>query len=648
MGAVFGLINIDGRPAGDADMVAMVNALKHRGTDGTAYWAGGKAGLGHARLCNTPESLSEKLPLVKAEGRLVITADARLDNRHDLCAELLSSGRPQQEVGDGELILLAYERWGRRCVEHLGGDFAFAIWDSEQNHLFGARDHFGVKPFCYFKSSELFAFSTEIKGLLALRNVPRRLNEEKLGDFLSELDEDKESTFYRDILRLPPACSISVDRNGVQVSPYWELDPVREVRLKSDQEYAEAFRDLFTKAVRCRLRSAFPVASMLSGGLDSSSVTCVARDLLNQTKGGRLVTFSAVFHTAWQSDESHYVRSVVAQNSIQPNYVVADELSPMYDFDRLLEHQDQPIPSGNLYINWGIYERAQQLGIRTILDGFDGDTTVSHGTGYLMELARAGKWLTLTREARGYAKHFDNCPPWALVWRNLEKYGLSPGQRKLVRPAQRGFRAVRYRAGRLFSKAEEVRPPSTFIRNEFVQRAGLEERRKRLRRGAVKGIPGTERAIHHRKLTWSLMATVLESLDIASGVFGIENRFPFWDKSLVEFCLALPASQKLSGGWNRMVMRRALEGVLPTEVQWRGGKSDMSHAFNHSLLAYDRDRLSAVMSKDITLLGEYINVEELKEVFDRSDGSYASGDVLRAAFKFASLALWLRHTGITV
>src|SRR3989441_8528576 len=258
----------------------------------------------------------------------VLTADARIDNR----AELLAALGRGVEATDAELILGAYQRWGERAPEHLLGDFAFAIWDGRREVLFCARDHFGVKPFYYHHApGRLFAFGSEIKALLALAEVPRRLNETRVADYLVPLLEDKEITFYEEIVRLPPAHRMTVSRDGMRIEQSWALDPTREIRLKSDAEYAAAFREIFTEAVRCRLRSAFPVGSMLSGGLDSSSIVCVARKLLAEDGGGKLHTFSAIFPDVPECDEREYIEAVLGGHGVKPHYVRGDRLSPLAD-----------------------------------------------------------------------------------------------------------------------------------------------------------------------------------------------------------------------------------------------------------------------------------------------------------------------------
>ncbi|MEM6753927.1 MAG: lasso peptide isopeptide bond-forming cyclase, partial [Cyanobacteria bacterium P01_C01_bin.38] len=276
MSGIVGIRYLDKRPVDSESISKMIDVLAHRGPDGADIWVDGCVGLGHLMLQTTPESLIEKLPYCNQSGDLAITADARIDNRDELIAALQINNRPADKIVDSELILAAYEKWGEDCPNHLLGDFAFAIWDKRKQILFCARDHMGVKPFYYYYYDNTFVFGSEIKALLCLEEVPRRLNEVRIADYLNLMLEDKVITSYRGILRLPPAHIMVVSLQGINSKCYWWLDRNREIKLDSDAAYAEEFRKIFTEAVRCRLRSAFPIVSQLSGGLDSSSVTCVA------------------------------------------------------------------------------------------------------------------------------------------------------------------------------------------------------------------------------------------------------------------------------------------------------------------------------------------------------------------------------------
>ena len=237
-------------------------------------------GLCHLRLCITPESLHEHLPMPDAAQNLVLTADARIDNRDELINELAIAETGHRVVTDSELILAAYARWGEGCPERLVGDFAFAIWDGRNQTLFCARDHFGVKPFYYHRSGRFFAFASEIRALLRLKAISGRVNETKVADFLGRTELDPTTTFYQDLLQLPAAHSMVIGHERSAIRCYWALDGSRELRLKSDDEYHEAFRAHFTRAVRDHVRSAYPIGSLLSGGLDSSSIVAVAKKVV--------------------------------------------------------------------------------------------------------------------------------------------------------------------------------------------------------------------------------------------------------------------------------------------------------------------------------------------------------------------------------
>jgi len=194
MSGIAGLLRTDGGPVGRHEAERMITALAHRGPDGVGTWNAGPAALAHAALWTTPQARRARQPLVDDAG-YVITADARLDNRRDLLAELGPTDRAPGAVSDAELILRAYVRWGEDCAPKLIGDFAFAIWDISRRRLFCARDHIGVKPFYYHATPTLFLFASEIKALLTSPAVPYRLDPQRVADHLAGFFDDRVSTF---------------------------------------------------------------------------------------------------------------------------------------------------------------------------------------------------------------------------------------------------------------------------------------------------------------------------------------------------------------------------------------------------------------------------------------------------------------------
>jgi asparagine synthase (glutamine-hydrolysing) len=620
MSGIAGVYLLDGKAVERKDLERMKDSIAHRGPDGSGLWLEASVGLAHQMLWTTPESLHEKLPL--EEDWLVITSDARVDNREELLPELgLSS-----EVPDSLVILRAYRRWGKGCVDHLLGDFAFVIWDKASDELFCARDHMGVKPFYYYyEPGKIFAFGTEIKALLAMPGVPREINEVRIADYLVPMMEDKEITFYLGILRLPPAHIMEINSDGLRKEVYWALDADREIRFDSDEEYAHAFREIFTEAVRCRLRCAFPVGSMLSGGLDSSSIVCVARELLPEDK--RLKTFSAIFDIVKECDERPYINAVLAQGGLDPYFVHADEIGPLTNIDEMLWHEDQPFLAPNLFMHWALYSVANQQKVRVILDGVDGDTTVSHGRAYLTELARRGRLISLAREVKGYSRNFGTSP-----WTVLMRRAILPNFPETMRERMHAFR----RRGVASIASYQI------FNQDFAARIDLKSRQVKLQRGRYR-LMQTSRGDHWYRLTRGLLPFYLEVADMAAAAFSIEPRNPFFDKRLLEFCLAMPPDQKIRQGWTRWIMRRALENILPKEIVYRGGKSNLGPNFRHGLVTLNRSVLVSFMN-DMKIIEHHVDICALRESYKRYVlyEKKRSDDEI-AIWRSITLAIWMTY-----
>jgi asparagine synthase (glutamine-hydrolysing) len=608
--------------------------LAHRGPDGTNLWNNGSAAMGHRMLWTTPESIHEYLPFTNFTEELVITADARIDNQDELMRALDIRGKVQENISDSQLILFAYEKWGEHCPEHLVGDFAFAIYDKRTRSFFCARDPFGIKPFYYFYlSHSVFAFASEIKPLFCLPEARRRVNDVQIGLYLASSYEDKEITFYQDVLRLAPGHCMVVSPRKKRMQQYWALDPLNELRLASDQEYAMAFRGLFTEAVHCRMRSAFPVGSALSGGLDSSAITCVAHNLSARHNGGSWHTFSSVFDGRPECDEKPYINEVLSTGAYSPHFVRGDLLSPLVYMEQSPWRQDEPFTIPNLFLFWNILNTAQQQGIRVFLDGQDGDTTVSHGEGYFVELANGGRWIRFLFEAARFVKRFDDdYTSWDLILR----YGLKPFPERILKHFNgSGSGESQYQ--------DMVRKRS--IKQSFADRISLKERIQ-LFHWERSTLPKTQRACHYLGLNSGLIPYINEIINKTAEAFNINVALPFFDRRLAEFCLSLPPDQKRCGGWNRMVMRRAMENILPEKVRWRGSKADLSANFSNSLLNFERTLLEKTLQERSEIIEDYVDIPALRKAH-ASLGFKKSSDEIMKFWNVLNLALWLEQAGLS-
>lgn len=669
MSGIFGLFQRDGRSVDRYVLQPALDAQAHRGPDDAGEWSGEHVFFAHQMLHTTPESLEETQPVTRADDQFVLIADARIDNRADLIRALRMERRSGTVITDSEIILAAYQKWGADCPDYLVGDFAFAIWDERRQRLFCARDPMGVKPFYYVCDQQRLAFASEINSIRALPDVPEQIGEEMVAHFLAgSFSEEKEITFYENIFRLPAAHAMVVTSEEVRMWQHWQVDTDREAHFDSDEEYVEAFREKFTEAVRCRLRSAFPVGTFLSGGLDSSSVACTARDLL----GGEetLHTFSAIFPDLSEEDlklidERKYIEAVVAQGGFEPHYVRADRLSPLTDVDELIARWGQPYFATNFYLHWSIYQRAQENGVRVLLDGLDGDSVVLHGRSYLEALAEAGRWGEFERQAKALGQR-ENIPQ---LWRYAEYYGF-PYLAELARkgrwgqflrqarevqtrfdlPARRLYvdQGVKHAfSGRLHqlwksmrgSSNAEAEPTPSLLERDFARRMGMESGRSKNGANLPRKAPG--KTEHWESLTNGIWQSVFEMDDPPASACAIEQRSPFFDRRLVEYCIALPLSQKLSDGWTRMVLRRAMEGILPPEVQWRTSKSDVSPGFKSGLVRKEHALQRAAESQE---LGPYVNREVLKEARERFlDRPRKAGEEPMQLLAAVMLHRWLCH-----
>lgn len=645
MSGIVAVFYLDGRPLSTPLIGRTLDTLEHRGSDGRGVWVDGSVGLGHRMRFTTPESLTEKLPLRSRDSDLVITCDARIDNREDFLRHLSVGEKSPAQVSDSEIILNAYEKWGEDCPRHLVGDFVFAIWDIRQKKLFCARDTLGLKHFYYYyQPGVIFALASEIKALLTLDEVPKELNEPHLADYLILKSEDKVSTFYKHIKRLPLNHSLTVTPERLQTRQCWSPS-FKELRLKKDTDYQEAFLEKFTQAVNCRLRSAFPIGAMLSGGLDSSAVTCVANKSLREQGVGPLHTYSAVFPTLIEHDpridESSYMRSVIKKTGATPHFVNVDDASPLQNMDKIVWHTDHPVGYLNVYMDSQIFKSCQADGIRTLLTGHDGDTTVTYGYQEFEQLAKRLRLVRMLREARAMN---TNIPSRA---HTLKRLAWHQG----VKPAIPTAVVAAWRTARFWKKS--VVNTSTIshplhlssVNPAFRTKEYLVQRMETLwEENYPRNLSPAEH--HWNSLTTGLFSNMHEQVEKLSAAFGVEPRHPFFDRRLIEFCVALPPGQRIYKGWTRSIFRFAMEGILPPEVQWRTDKANLGAHIKLNLLKYGREDIETAVNRDSWKIAKYLDIEQLRAAY-KEFSSDANQKDSEALLLLTSMYLinWLDHSG---
>jgi asparagine synthase (glutamine-hydrolysing) len=535
--AIFGLLGEPGSAIDAAELVAMQGALQHWAPDAVGTWSEGPIGLGCLSLHSTEESVGETQPLKHFESGIRLVADVRLDNREELLETLGVAASEGRRTSDAALVLLAYLKWGEDCVLHLIGDFAFAVWDRRTNSLLCARDQVGIRPLYFHRATHGFAFASEMRGLRALAGVGRKVNDDWIAGFIAKVQPDGASTFYADIERLPPGHRAIVSSGSVRIERFWDLDIHRELRLPSDAEYEEAFREKVLRAIRARIRCHGQVASEFSGGLDSSSVTCLATAL----SPGSLRSFTFVLPPGREAGSITDTRSLVTDISralgITPTFLWGEGYGLLPELGHL---HDEPLKLSFPIVAEELFGAASEGGAAVLLSGMGGDDLItSQVSGYHEELLTTlqGRelWRSLLTETGTVRKSLTS---FARVIR-----------RALFDPNRRPAAALDLdRIGMARDFARDHRIDSRF----FL-------RQNDLRRGSV-------RSRQRGRILEAGLQPHFEACSLVARHFKLDRRYPLLDVRLLEFGLALPLSQKVRAGLKRRIFRRSLAGLVPATL----------------------------------------------------------------------------------
>lgn len=605
------------------------------------------------------------------DGPHVIVADARIDNRGEVgralgydaagydAAGYDAVGRPEaggRPVGDARLVLDAYRRWGRACVDRLVGAFAFAVWDVRERELFLARDPIGVRALYYaFEPHRFFAFASALDGVLAVPQVPRTVDDVRVADYLAQRAEDPSRTFYAAIRRVPPGHTLVLRPGGPPaLRRYWSFEVRAHAGASgaaSDAEWEEGFRAVFEEAVRCRVPEG-EAGVLLSGGLDSSSVACVAARL----RGGGLRAFTGTFphlqgEERARSDERSYVAAVAASTGATSHLVPLTGCSPTDELDRYVDALEQPPFVCNLYLVHRLQRAARAAGVRVLLDGCEGDDAVSHGLERFWELAYQGRWGAFRVEAQSLADRSGGNV--AAAFAQFGRQGTTARARAhplrflmempaVAALAERPWGEVllqhwmRPRLRALAPRRSSEAGVPDLLCADLVRRTQYQDVLAAYADLGRSTVP-TAQEVHRLRLAAGAgaTATALEESAALARMDGVERRHPFYDVRLLDYCINLPADQKLRDGWTRSILRRALRDDLPQAVSRRVDKADLSVHFHRTFFPTARSRAERVLGGEWAVLAPYVDREAARAAYERGDGE--------TVWRILALHRWLHH-----
>jgi asparagine synthase (glutamine-hydrolysing) len=537
MSGIVGMYRPDGGPADHPLVRALTHFLAYRGPDARGTWCGGCVAFGHAMLRTTEESAHERQP-AGLDGRLWITADARLDARAELLAELGHAGRSApRNTPDCELILHAYAAWGEQCVQRLRGDFAFGIWDAQRKSLFCARDHFGIKPFYYAEDKNFFLFSNTLDCIRMCPGVADELNEAAIADFLLfGLNCDAATTTFRGIRRLPPAHSLRVSAEGLRIERYWSAPIDGRIRYRHADAYVEHFQMLLREAVADRLRGG-RTGIMLSGGMDSSSLAATARELSPERgESGKLRAYTVTYEKLLPDRDGAHAREVAEFLGIPIRCMPMDELRPFERWDDPRTHWPEPTADPLMS---GMFDQFRTVAAecRIAFNGEGPDNLMDFQMlPYVRSLLRSREWRRLCVEVPRFL-HVRKMPWRGIKQRLMASVGADSGI-----------------AG--FPK---------WLAPEFAKRV---DAKGRWREGCVPRVapahPLKPRAYASMFLPhWTLL---FELQDAGVTRCPVDMRYPFLDLRIVEYLFAIPS---FPWAFQKTLLREAMAGHLPETVRRR-------------------------------------------------------------------------------
>ncbi|MEH6518279.1 MAG: asparagine synthase-related protein [Halioglobus sp.] len=602
MSGFVAIVNTNGAPVDRSALEQLTGALKCRGPDRQQVWTEGPVGFGHALFRTTHEAKYENQP-ASIDGKVWITGCIRVDAREALVAELgLDRSLSLETTPDSELVLHAYHTWGERCLEHLLGDFAFALWDGHKQRLFCARDRFGMRQLYHAQVGSACIISNSMHCMRQHPAISDDLDDQAIADFLLFGDHiwtDKTQTAFKDIQTLPPAHQLTLSGGRTEIKRYWDLpSDIPLLRYSREEDYLEHFRSVFSQAVEDRLRCDDVVISM-SGGMDSSAIAATATSIRNKgSQNFGLHALTIVIDALHPCQERYYSGLVAEHLNLPIHYIVADQhrlLAPAMQWTRPMEYY-QP----SLWVEFN--RQALQLG-RVMLAGSAGDNLL-HYSPALPTIAEANPLHTLRQ-----------------IVQLKSRYGRMPG-------LGTGLKAW---ARRMTGKTRTKSPPYPYppwLNKDLEKRFGVSERWDEQWAPRVTGANTHPR---HRLLHDSLMSPSWNTDDFAmSGdLTAPEERDPYLDLRLVEFVLSLPPMPWL---YEKHILRQSMRSALPKAVIER--PKQVLDTLASSL--FEQARIDDYLSGD-TLLG-YVD----KAAFRKATAERDKPDLDYVNLRPLVLAQWLQ------
>lgn len=540
----------------------MKDLISHRGPDGEGTWLEQDANicLGHRRLAIIDTGHGHQ-PLHSQDGDLVIVFNGEIYNYIELREELIKKGHPIISHSDTEVLIYAYREWGVDCLKHLLGMFAFAIWDRKKKRLFCARDRIGIKPFYYFWDRKNFAFSSEIKSILASSFVKAEPNPQGLQDYITFQFCLGGKTMFKDIYKLEPGCFMVVQYGNEELtinrSQYWDLNYSTDT-VHDEEWFSSKLLELLENSVTMHLRSDVPLGAHLSGGLDSSTVASLATRVLSN---GKINTFTGAFSDGIAYDETRYAKSVANSIAAEYNevYIKGSEFPDI--FPKLIYYMDEPAAGPGLVPQYYVSKLASEK-VKVVLGGQGGDEIFIGYARYLIaclekcildsingSFVGVNNGLNLNSITKNLTTLQSYIPMLKAFWKN----GLFETWDK------RYFQLIDRREGSIDLYSDQLFNTDYSSFETFCKifnRSGISSITDKMSYFDIKGF----------------LPALLQVEDRTSMAASIESRVPLLDHRVLEFMATVPEHIKFKNGDTKHLFKNVIKTILPKEIYERKDK----------------------------------------------------------------------------
>lgn len=532
----------------------MTDLMAHRGPDDSGLWTDqtGKVVLGHRRLSIIDVSAAGHQPM-KIDAQ-IITFNGEIYNYREIAERLTQEGVNFESHSDTEVLLRAYQYWGEDCLQELNGMFAFAIFDQTRNLLFCARDRFGEKPFLYHSGDGFFAFASEYKALLNLKGLDASFEQDRILRFLYHptrgLDDDTQSAFSH-IKQLPPAHCLSVDTKtlNIEIRRYWDILPDDKYADLTQQEAEQHFQELLKDSIRLRMRSDVPLGSCLSGGIDSSAIVCIAKEMRGEALPYDV--FTGRFPDS-SADEWQWAKEVIEATKVVSHVTKPTSVDFQKELAEFIWHNELPVGSSSQYAQWCVFRLAKEVGVTVLLDGQGADELLGGYEQYFESYLQSIRGVLSSSEIATEEANIRDRYPLGLLTKS-QSFGRN------LPNALRHFIAGLTGGGSDFSFG--VKP--AVARNLHLELPPPPT-------GSARFHPLAGKL--YQDMLYTHLPVLLRYGDRNSMAHSREVRLPFCDHRLAEFALALPAARLMGQAQTKRLLRGAMTGILPDTIRTRWNK----------------------------------------------------------------------------